>query len=57
MLRKLHARTALADVVATDENATVKYWKGRAERLFGQSKAEIVGRDLFDNLIPAMLKS
>lgn len=44
---------ALDAVVATDENNLVAFWNGHAERLFGWSKSEIIGKDMTELIVPA----
>jgi PAS domain S-box-containing protein len=57
-----HLRAQLLDavdaaVVATDLHGTVEVWNGAAERLYGWSSADAVGRDVAELIVPADQRS
>ena len=45
--------TATDAFVAMDDAGRIKNWNGQAERFFGWSRQEVLGRDLADTIIPA----
>ncbi|MES2962558.1 MAG: response regulator [Bdellovibrionota bacterium] len=48
---------ALDGVVATDEQNRVLFWNEHAERMFGWSKQEALGRDMTDLIVPERLRA
>lgn len=44
-------------VVATDATGTINYWNAFAERLYGWTEEEAIGRRVVDLIIPAELRS
>ena len=47
---------ALDAVVAVDDENRVTFWNEHAEKLFGWSKSEIMGRDMSDLIIPQQFR-
>ena len=44
--------TAQEAFISTDDNGTIRQWNPEAERLFGWSRAESLGRDVTDLIVP-----
>jgi PAS domain S-box-containing protein len=47
---------ALDCVISMDENGCVRYFNAAAERTFGYSAADVIGRELADTIVPPSLR-
>jgi PAS domain S-box-containing protein len=43
-------------IVSIDENGYIKYWNPSAEKIFGYSKDEVIGKKMYELIIPKRLR-
>lgn len=53
---RLIVTSALDAIISINDKSDITLWEGRAEEIFGWSKAEAIGKKLYDLIIPVELR-